>query len=472
MGIRVVPVWRARGFRYLFLITAMPASRSLGSIVTGTKRPPSYPAAMVTASRSRVLVLLFLILCTAGPVVRAWQVRDWGNELSLVDAYSEANALREVRNFLEHGLTRNHGLGNVYHEGMYPTEGLAADPMARQRGVSDEGVYTHYPPGPEYLLYADAKLLGMEPVSHLRWLPIAAGLAALIFFGLAVRHRFGPLVGWVVMSACVINPAVTDGFVGLHYQGWAFALLLVELGLLIRGGASAWPFALLGFSQGWLSFDYFFLVSVTPLALELVMPRIDPGHEPRWRLAWTQALIAGAGFAAAHGLHFLQVRAYLGSFDAAVRDLSGAATERSGGGSIGYLPQALGNLKTYFYGIHPLHAALTVPNGDSLEDWAMFRFLGLSLGPWWLLVTAALMVWERIDPRANIRAMRLDWHFVTATGMVTSSLWLVAMVNHGGYHRHFLFRHLFFAFFVMVLFGAVRLCKRRSTVRLKAVLAS
>ena len=44
----------------------------------------------------------------------------------------------------------------------------------------------------------------------------------------------------------------------------------------------------------------------------------------------------------------------------------------------------------------------------------------------------------------------MDWHIVCAVGMVTSSLWLVAMVNHGAMHRHFIYRHLLFAFFVMV----------------------
>ncbi len=87
----------------------------------------------------------------------------------------------------------------------------------------------------------------------------------------------------------------------------------------------------------------------------------------------------------------------------------------------------------------------------------MFRFLGLSLGPWWLLMTAGLMLWERCNPERNIAALRLHWHAVCLTGMAVTSLWFVVMVDHGSIHRHFLYRHLFLLFFLMILFTASRI---------------
>ena len=107
-----------------------------------------------------------------------------------------------------------------------------------------------------------------------------------------------------------VTPAVTDGFVGLHAQGYAFALLLVEICCTISMGATVAPFALLGFLQGWLTFDYVFLVSVTPVAIELAMPQIEPGYQRRWQLQSSGGGLAFSGFAAAHALHFLQVCAY------------------------------------------------------------------------------------------------------------------------------------------------------------------
>jgi hypothetical protein len=418
---------------------------------------------MIDMIRRRAAIVLFLLLCSAGSLVSVWQVRHWGNALSLVDSYSEANVLREVRNFLEQGLMQDWGLGNVYHPGMYPDDGFAAEPEERKFGVSPEGVYTHYPPGPEYLLYASARLLGPEPVYRLRFLPIAIGWASMVVFGLTIRRRFGSDVGWLVMGACAITPTVTDGFAGLHAQGYAFALLLLEMSAAIAVRPRVFPFMVLGFLQGWLTFDYAFLVALTPLALEVVLPRIDPNYRPRWKLALARAVLAGAGFAVAHVMHFLQVWAYWGTLDATLRDFAGAAAHRAGsglvGGPISYLMFVGGLLKLYFYGLHPLNLSLSLPDPGTPENWSMFRFLGLSLGPWWLLVTVGLMVWDRIHPNPANRAIRMNWHIVCLTGMMTSSVWLVIMLDHAGHHLHFLYRHLFFAFFVVVLFGAVTSCR-------------
>ena len=214
----------------------------------------------MSASRSRrvVSVLFFLALCASGPIICAWLVAGWGDRLSYVDQYSEANVLREVRHFLEDGLARHYGLGTVYYPGMYPEDGFAVEKNVSMYGVSSEGVYTHYPPGPEYLAYAAARVFGPTPVSHLRLVPITIGWVAMTCLGLSVRRRFGTAVGWLVMGACAVTPTVWDGFVGLHAQGYAGALLMIELALAIGRGAGLWPFALLGFLQGWLTFDYFF----------------------------------------------------------------------------------------------------------------------------------------------------------------------------------------------------------------------
>jgi len=412
---------------------------------------------MTNSTRHRVWISLFVLLCGIGTLRSIAELRGMGNELSTVDQFSEANALREVRNFFEQGLTHDYGLGNVYHPGMYPSDGFRPDTDDAKLSVTPEGVYTHYPPGPEYLLYAATKLLGPDPVSRLRLIPVTVGFAATLFLGFAVRRRFGTAVGWLIMGAFALAPATSDGFVGLHYQGYALALLMVEISCVIAERPSLAPFAILGFLQGWLSFDYVFLVTVAPLAFELALPRIDPWYQPRWRLALTRSILAGAGFTTALGLHFLQVWEFWGSFGIALRDFAAAAAHRTDAGTTGYLAQALGNLKTYFYGLHPLHFGLALPDGADIQDWSMFRFLGLSLGPWWLLVTLAMIVWDHLDPTRHIGSLRKDWHVVSMIGMLTSSLWLLAMVNHGGMHRHFLYRHLLVAFFMMALFCAVRI---------------
>jgi hypothetical protein len=50
----------------------------------------------------RSLVLLgFVLLCSIGSLSAAWQVRNWGDELSPVDPFFESNTIREARNSLD-----------------------------------------------------------------------------------------------------------------------------------------------------------------------------------------------------------------------------------------------------------------------------------------------------------------------------------------------------------------------------------
>ena len=416
---------------------------------------------MTDVVRHRISTALFVLLCVVGALSWVAETRGWRNELSNVDRYSEANILREVRNFNEQGLTRHLGLGNVLYPGMYPNDGFARPGEDTTLTLTPDGIYTHYPPGPEYLLYAAEKLFGSEPVSTLRVVPIAVGWCSLLFLGLAIGRRFGDAIAWMVLGACAITPSVVETFTGLHYQGYALALLMLEIGIVMSPGSRVTWFAVLGFAQGWLSFDYVFLVTFVPLAFEFVLSRVDADYQPRWRLAAWRVALAGAGFVAAHMLHFAQVWAYWGSFDAAARDLAGAATHRSGSGLVHgpleYLLFEIGLLKLYYLGLHPVNLSLSLPDPGAPENWSMFRFLGLALGPWWALVTVSMLIWDRVQPSEAFRAFRMDWHAICLTALLTSSAWFFVMLDHAGHHRHFLFRHLFFVFFCIALFAAVRL---------------
>src|SRR5882757_8400568 len=110
--------------------------------------------------RQRLTLILFVLLCSVGSMNSVVLVSGWGNELSRVDAGSEANMLREVRHFLEEGVWQHYGLGIVTYPGMYPDDGTTSafldNPYSnraevdyvRHHVLTSEGVYTHYPPGP------------------------------------------------------------------------------------------------------------------------------------------------------------------------------------------------------------------------------------------------------------------------------------------------------------------------------------
>jgi hypothetical protein len=433
---------------------------------------------MIDLLRQRATLVLFLLLCSAGSLNSILSVRDWGNRLSRVDADSEANTLREVRHFLEDGPGKYYGLGNINYPGMYPDDGIteasldgpygnaAETRYVRNHVLTPEGVYTHYPPGPEYLTYAAAKLLGPEPVSRLRLLSIAVGWAAMIFLGLAVRRRFGPMAGWLVMAALAVTPAVTDVYVGLHYEGYALALMLCELGIAIGLGTASIPFAVLGFLQGWLSFDYVFLICLAPLLIETVMPRIDAGYQSRWRLGWRRTALTAAGFCFAHILHFAQVWAFWGSFSAAFNDILGAASYRAGAaeGILGHMRSAVQLLNNYYVGEHPLSPYVFPVADEWSPAWVTFRFLGLALGPWWIIVTMVLAFRQFRSGTDAARTLADDWLRISLPAILVSSSWFMVMVNHGLFHQPIIYRHLCLGFFVCILFGAVKVSRRLTEV--------
>ncbi len=423
---------------------------------------------MPEALRQRLGIAAFLILCSLGSLQAAWQIRSWGDALSPTDAYSEANAIREVRNFLETGLWANSGLGNVVYPGLYPDQGFVAAPDDWAHSVTPSGVYTHYPPGPEYLLYVAAKIFGPTPVAHLRLLPLVVGWAAAIYLGVSIRRRFGPIVGWLVMAACVSLPLFSDASVNIHALGYAFALLLIEIGLCVGVNTYVTPLLLLGFLQGWLTFDYVFLVTLSPVAIELMLARLRIGHTPRWRLALLRCAAAGGGFVFAHLLHFAEVWAFFGSFGAALQDLSTAASYRSGAAELGGPLQRLittdGVIDAYFVTRFPISVPFWHPDAGLADNWRVFRFLGLTLGVWWAVLTIALLLRNlRQGPQRMFRDAKIlgDWLCVSLSGFAVSAAWFIAMTNHAIHHPHFLYRHLFFGFFVCLLFVVVAPVRRR-----------
>lgn len=417
--------------------------------------------------RRRLGLIGFLLLCSLGSLAAAWDVRGWGDALSRVDPYSEANAIREARNFLDHGLWQNAGLGTVFYPGLYPTEGYAGDPEHRF-GVTPEGVYTHYPPGPEYLLYGAMRVLGPSPVWHLRLLPIAITWLATLYFGLRVRRRFGPAIGWMVMAACMALPSFSDSAPSLHYEAYGFALLLVEIALCLDRRTRLIPLVVIGFLQGWLSFDYAFLVALTPAAVEAALPRLGEAHPARWGLAVRRCLLAGGGFTLAHMLHFVEVWTLFGSFGAALADLAGAAEHRAGmlaGSGLWARLQAM-VLVVGYYLVNPVPLRIFFwhPYAESPTSWQAFRFLGMTLAGWWVLVTALIPirdVWARRVGAATCPGLLRDWLVVSIAGLIPSTSWLLVMLNHASIHTHYLFRHLFLAFFLMLLFVATTLVRRR-----------
>lgn len=403
-------------------------------------------------------VLAFVALCASGALATVWQAWDGGDALSRVDAFSEANAIRAAHGFLDRGLTATAGLPDVLYSSRYPDEGFASEAPERRTGVTAQGIYTHYPPGPEYLAVVAMKLLGPEPIAHLRLLPALLSAAAAVVFGLSIRRRFGALTGWIVIAACQALPTFADASTFLHYDGYAFALLLLEIALALSVTAPLPGFAVLGFCQGWLSFDYVFLVVLAPVAMQRVMRRLDDGENPPLATALRRCVAVGIGFTLAHALHFAEVCAWFGSVTVALQDLLGAAAHRSGAeqftAPLQPLVTILNVLATYFVDATPIRTFFWHPPSEDPIAWQAFRFLGLTLGVWWLLLTAVMPIGSRRDGR-----LLDDWLAVSGWAFVSCAGWLCVMLDHAVTQHYFLFRHLFLGFLLLLLFVAERVVR-------------
>jgi hypothetical protein len=290
-------------------------------------------------------------------------------------------------------------------------------------------------------------------MSCLRALPLAvSGLGAFVL-ALALIVALGTVRGLVAALAAFAVPLYTNMMLGLHYQGYALALLSIQLGglLFVYGGGrplAARDIALagsVGFVQGWLSFDYFFLVALAPLPIAVLFSDLRE-RSARRRLLALVGISAGA-FAFAHALHFLQVVAYYGDFMAAFSDLLGTARER-------FDPSLATDVRT-----PPVWAS------DPWMISSIFLFVlgkretyfGFSIGYALLAALSALALLRGSQlplPGTGRRlcvgaSSRPAWAIVSA--VIVSCGWISVMSGHAYYHPHFIPRHLFLAWMVLLL---------------------
>ena len=241
----------------------------------------------------------------------------------------------EALGYLHKGFSADASLPETTFGRLYPETGH----LRRYQG--QRHVDTHYPPGPTWLAAAMRQACGARPLSCLRTLPLAVSGIGAFVLAFALIVTLGLRRGLVVALAAFAVPLYSNMMLGLHYQGYALALLSIQLGglLFLYGGGrplAARDLALaggLGFLQGWLSFDYFFLVAFAAVPIAVLFSDL---REPsaRKRLLALVAVSTG-GFAFAHALHFLQVVAYYGDFMAALNDLLGVARERADPSAVG-----------------------------------------------------------------------------------------------------------------------------------------
>jgi hypothetical protein len=376
----------------------------------------------------------------------------------LGNSHAEADTLRAAEAYVAKGLGAHHGLPRMLYGNRFPQDGTVKDHLDSQGQVVEkfrhgfplemadrnQWVTTHCPPGADLINGLQARTFGLEPIWRLRLFPILVGLTGLAFFFQTVARVWGIERGALIALAVAALPMVSLWLPTLHYEGYAFALILLQTSVLLRAlwGLSrpglwlAVALFLLGMAQGWLSWDHFFVVSL--LAVPWWLLRRAEGINPplKW-LFWMTALPA-AGFALAHLLHLCLIAADLHSWRAAIGELHQTAAERGGIGGgkswFGYMASAI-----YLY-----------------IRWC-FKPTNLMFGPFFamlLILAAPCAVFSALKASVTPRNSSRRWQVALAWpgtrsalppligALLVCSLWLVAMPQHVFGHSPLTDRHL------------------------------
>ena len=422
--------------------------------------------------RSQGLLYLCLLIAvpTAVFILDLRYARSLGSGVSpSADPFSEANAVRAGINYQQDGFLRNAGLpnqgGTRYAIGVgfcfVVTAEQARAELVRAGGgewetrpiaevieeyqklageatvvIAESGsiecpdlVYTHYPPGPDYMVGLFLGLFPLDRLWLLRALPLTLTYVGEVWLLWELRKRFGGPLAAIAVGLVSICGAIRLFSHGLHNQGYASALLLVQIAAVLMG-VRYWEartarrlavggIATLAFLQGWLSFDFFFLVVLAALPFLLCERNLNKGT------AVALLLVPFAAFSLAHALHFAQVAIYYGSITDAAADLLGSAVGRSFGHDadyVGPLPSPVALVLDY------LRTYVFLPN----------KFFGWTL-PAAMLGVVALVVWSDVRSAAQKEALRAFTTLLLA--LFVSSLWVFVMRQHSVVHTHLVPRH-------------------------------
>ena len=436
----------------------------------------------------RLLVALFLCLVA----IQGAYVFQMGNRPGvLTDGFSEANALRAADAYLKDGLSSFHGLPRQAYGTRFSDCGFRAAILEKDGTIQPEmrrclapgyadpnrWVYTHYPEGSDVLLAVMGRFLGLDNLRLLRLFPLGLCLLAVAVFFTTLARAFGTGQAVWVALGCLLLPMFHTYLPGLHFQGYSFALFLLQMSLLmhlywLRTDVPKWTWValfLFGFLQGWLSFDQFFVVGL--IAWPLWLLRKSEGVvRPKFQLLLFLALPI-AGFGLAHFLHLLQVAGETGGLQPAIMEFRTTATERAGAvAGTDIIPDIF--KKPVFRTIlqssehSPYLRSLTLASYQYLRDclhplcFQFFPSLPLAVA---LLLPVLLVGSMRIAVAR--KKCTLSWPEAGSplpalgASLVVSLLWLLVMAGHCVGNHHVTVRHffVFYFFVVLVLAKSVRI---------------
>jgi hypothetical protein len=370
-------------------------------------------------------------------------IQTFTNDVSpIADGFSEANTTRGGVFFHEKGITAFSGLPDINYGELLPKRGSNGYPGFKK---GNSVAYTHYPPGPEYMAWLGFHIVGPGNFNLLRYLPILLSVIIGIFF---IRVNFelvrGGNKGVIFVLMLILPPMYSNFMHGLHHQQYAFLMLQLQMslaGLYITKSKNAIYllfFFLLGFMQGYMTFDYAFLASLFIIPFYLFF------HLNFSTLA-SIGLCSGIGFTLAHTLHFYQVVNYYGDFQRALSDFAGSAAHRAkNAASEADIP----NLKYNAKEIGPF----TVMKDYLYRVAGRGKYLSINLINFIWIILGLKFIKRITFKKGYSFEFEISGRDLLAlfSAVIISSMWSLVMKQHAHIHG-FIARHYYFCYYFCCL---------------------
>jgi hypothetical protein len=291
-------------FTILFLLTIFLFTKGIYYFL-------KYPKYQNTLAKT--FILFIIISFCANGILRSFQYSD--KKLKW-DIGIERQVINAAQCYYDKGFSSNFGLPDNF----YP------------KGTN---IYTHFPPGPHLFAGLLFKICGGVNLICPRILTTIISSLALLFFAIMLYSSIGPFKSAVLMFLVALLPMTRNMLYALHTSNYVISLFIVQLGFLLylfkkKINLNIYHltiFFILGFIQGWLSLDNFFIVCLSPLCFAILFSDLSPKEDKRRLILATLSLFIG--ICVAYLLHFIQNSLYFGSSTRAFEDLFNRAAYRS-----------------------------------------------------------------------------------------------------------------------------------------------
>jgi hypothetical protein len=406
------------------------------------KSLPSLIGRVLVEAVAFAALIYFLLPPLTDQITVAKQV---GNAPSaLADGGSEFDALTSAMHYYKLGFLANAGLPDRGGPSGKPYDDPNDVPAMKL-------IYTHYPPGPNWLVGLAMMTFGPKQVPLYRSFPLVFSVAGLIMSYVLLRSA----VGCVLASAATILllqlPMTWVMMHGLFGHSYALTLSILQMSFVFSRMETRDKFSVadlviistLSFLHGWMSFDWAFIAMFHGLCIVSCW-----GTPSRRKNLVIAVVFAMFGFGFAHLLHFCQVWALAPNFKHAFEDLFGAAVFRSQGEGAHMVPPGATRtiLDNYLFSL--------LPSGNQAREFS------------WMIPTAtlSLVVFTRLIlstwiPKARYPRLFTSSLVAVSMSIIISLAWIVLMKNHALQQGHWLFlpRHFIALLYSCILVGILEL---------------